>query len=175
MGSQRVRHNWATELTDNYDNLLGEKIRSLYIYKSWRKKWQPTPGFLPEKFHGQKSQEGYSPWGCKDSDTTEQMDKHTHTHFKDHCFLKRLYQLFVLSLVAQRLKRLPAMWETRVRFLVREDPLEKEIATHSSILSWRIPWMEEPGRLQSMGSQRVGDDWETSLSPFTFIVLSEVH
>ena len=60
------------------------------------------------------------------------------------------------SLVAQRLKRLPAMWETRVRSLGLEDPLEKEMATHSSILAWIIPWTEEPGRLQSTGSQRVG-------------------
>ena len=51
------------------------------------------------------------------------------------------------SLVAQRLKRLPAMWETRVRSLGREDPLEKEMATHSSILAWEIPRMEEPGDL----------------------------
>ena len=50
---------------------------------------------------------------------------------------------------------LPAMWETQVRSLGREDPLEKEMATHSSALAWRIPWMEEPGGLQSMGSQRV--------------------
>ena len=49
--------------------------------------------------------------------------------------------------MAQRLKRLPEMWETWVRSLGREDPLEKEMATHSSILAWRIPWMEEPGRL----------------------------
>ena len=62
------------------------------------------------------------------------------------------------SLVAQRLKRLPAMWETWVRSLGREDPLENEMVTHSSILAWRIPWMEEPGGLQSMGSQRVGHD-----------------
>ena len=60
------------------------------------------------------------------------------------------------SLVAQRLKRLPAMRETRVQSLGQEDPLEKEMATHSSILAWRIPWMEEPGRLQSTGSRRVG-------------------
>ena len=58
-------------------------------------------------------------------------------------------------LVAQRLKRLPAMWKTRVRSLGWEDPLEKEMATHSGILAWRIPWMEEPGGLQSTGSQRV--------------------
>ena len=73
------------------------------------------------------------------------------------------------SLVAQRLKHLPAMRETWVRFLGREDPLEKEIATHSSIPAWRIPWMEEPGGLQSSGSQRVGHDRATLLSLSHFL------
>ena len=68
------------------------------------------------------------------------------------------YTYLVASLVAQKLKRLPPMWETWVRSLGREDPLEKEMATHSSILAWRIPWTEEPGGLQSAGSQRVGHD-----------------
>ena len=62
------------------------------------------------------------------------------------------------SLLAQRLKRLPAMWETQVRSLGREDPLEKEMVPQSSILAWRIPWTDKPGGLQSMGSQRVGHD-----------------
>ena len=62
------------------------------------------------------------------------------------------------SLVAQTVKRLPAMWETRVQSLVWEDPLDKEIAAHFSILAWEIPWMKEPGGLQSKGSQRVGHD-----------------
>ena len=66
--------------------------------------------------------------------------------------------LFGASLVAQRLKHLPGMWETQVRSLGWEDPLEKEMAPHSSPLAWRIPWREEPGRLQSMGSQRVRHD-----------------
>ena len=60
--------------------------------------------------------------------------------------------------MAQTVKRLPTMWETQVRSLGREDPLEKETAPHSSTLAWKIPWMEEPGKLQSMGSQRVGHD-----------------
>ena len=60
------------------------------------------------------------------------------------------------SLVAQRLKRPPAMRETWVRSLGREDPLEKEMATHSSTIAWEIPWTEEPGGLQSTGLQRVG-------------------
>ena len=62
------------------------------------------------------------------------------------------------SLVAQTVKHLPALRETRLQFLGREDPLEKEMAIHSSTLAWKIPWMEEPDRLQSMGSQRVGHD-----------------
>ena len=60
----------------------------------------------------------------------------------------------ILLPIAQTVKRLPAMWETWVRFLGREDALEKEMATHSSTLAWKIPWMEEPDRLQSMGLQR---------------------
>ena len=60
--------------------------------------------------------------------------------------------------MAQTVKRLPTMWETQVQSLGQEDLLEKEMATHSSILAWKIPWTEEPGGLQSMGSQRVGHD-----------------
>ena len=70
------------------------------------------------------------------------------------------------TLVAQTVKNLPAMQETRVRSLGWEDPLEKRTATHSSILAWRIPWKEEPGGLQSMGSQRVGTGRLTLLSRF---------
>ena len=61
-------------------------------------------------------------------------------------------------MVAQTVKILPAMWETQVRSLDQEDLLEKEMAAHSSILAWRTPWIEEPGSLQSMRSQRVGHD-----------------
>ena len=63
-----------------------------------------------------------------------------------------------VSLVAQLVKNLPAVQETQVQSLGREDPLEKEMATHSSILAWKIPWTEEPRGLQSMGLQRVGHD-----------------
>ena len=65
-------------------------------------------------------------------------------------------------LVAQMVKNLPAMQETQVQFLGQEDPLEKGMATQSSILPWRIPWTEEPGGLQSTGSQRVRQDWATN-------------
>ena len=61
-------------------------------------------------------------------------------------------------MVAQTVKRLSTMWETGVRSLGREDPLEEEMAIHSSTVAWKIPWTEEPGRLQSMGSQRVEHD-----------------
>ena len=62
--------------------------------------------------------------------------------------------IFVCFCVAQMVKNLPAIQETWVSSLGQEDPLQKEMATHSSILAWRIPWTEEPGRLQSMGSQK---------------------
>ena len=70
------------------------------------------------------------------------------------------------SLVAQLVKNLPAMQETQVRSLGGEDPLEREMATHPSILAWKISWTEEPDRLQSMGSQRVGHDLATKPTLF---------
>ena len=86
-------------------------------------------------------------------------DAEAKCHF--HHVTSRIYTINIIyqaSLMAQRLKRLPAMWETRVQSLGQEVPLEKEMATHSSTLAWGIPWREEPGRLKSMGSQRVGHD-----------------
>ena len=71
------------------------------------------------------------------------------------------------SLVAQTVKRLPTMRETQVWSLDEEDSLEKEMATHSSTLVWKIPWTKEPGRLPSMGLERVGHDWATSLHSYT--------
>ena len=78
--------------------------------------------------------------------------------------IKSFFQSPGASLVAQMVKRLPAVQETWVWSLGWEDPLEKEMATHSSTLAWKIPWTEEPGRLQSIRLQRVGHDWVTSLS-----------
>ena len=74
------------------------------------------------------------------------------------CIFQDVYSSYRASLVAQMVKRLPTVRETQVQFLGWEDPLEKERATHSSTLAWKIPWTEEPGRLQSMGSQRVRHD-----------------
>ena len=73
------------------------------------------------------------------------------------------YQILWASLVAQTVRYLPAMQETWVLSLDQEDPLENEMVTQSSTLTWKILWVEEPSRLQSMGSQRVGHNWATSL------------
>ena len=67
--------------------------------------------------------------------------------------------------MAQMVKNLPGMWETCVQSLIWEDPLEKGMTTHSSIFAWKIQWTEDPGRLQSMESQRVGHNWVTNILP----------
>ena len=135
---------------------LGQKI-------SWRRKWQPTPVFLPGESHGRRSLVGYSPWGRKELDMTEWL--HTLTHTRQSWF-----QL----VVAQMVKHLPTVQETRVQSLGREDPLEKEMVTHSGILAWRIPRTEKPIRLQSIGSQRVRHNWATSPSPYCYYLADDV-
>ena len=79
-------------------------------------------------------------------------------------FQGKPFSITVIQVYGQRVKRLPTMRETQVWSLGQEDPLKKEMATHSTTLAWKIPWTEKPGRLQSMGSQRVGHDWATSLN-----------
>ena len=82
------------------------------------------------------------------------------------------------SLVAQLIKNLPVMLQTWVRSLDQENPQEKEMATHSSIFAWRIPWTEEPDELQSMESQRVGHDWVsnfTSAFKITSKIMEKTH
>ena len=125
--------------------------KCIFIY--WSRKWQPTPVFLPSTFHGQRSLAGYSPWGYKELDMIKRLST---------IFIYGIYIYIWDSLVAQMVKCLPAMWETWVRSLGGEDPLEKEMATHSSILTWEIPWTEEAGGLESMGSQRVRNNWVTN-------------
>ena len=78
------------------------------------------------------------------------------TDYEKNQEIRVLPHLLTHSLVAQAVKRLSTMQETWVRSLGREDPLEKEMAIHSSTIAWKIPWIEEPGRLQSTGLQRVG-------------------
>ena len=137
MGSLGVGHDWATSLS----------------CIDWRRKWQPTPVFLPGESQGWSSLIGCSLWGPAESDMTEAIQQQQHS-------------MFWASLVAQLAKNPPAMWETWVQSLVWEDPLEEGMAAHPSILAWRIPWTEEPGGLQSMGSQSVGHDWATKHTLF---------
>ena len=80
--------------------------------------------------------------------------------------------LLMASLVVQTVKNPPAMWDTRVRSLGQENPLENKMATHCNILAWKVPRMEEPGRLQSMGSLRVGHDYNFTFT-FHFHVLEK--
>ena len=89
---------------------------------------------------------------------------HNHLHIWGNQYKISISRWWQISLVAQTVKCLPAMQETQVQSLGWEDPLEKEMATHSSTLSWKIPWTQEPGRLHCMGLQRVRYDWATSLS-----------
>ena len=103
MGSRRVGHDWATSL-------------SLFTFMHWRRKWQPTPVFLPGESQGQGSLVGCCLWDHTELDTTERLHFHFHA-------------------------------------------LEKEMATYSSVLTWRIPGTGEPGGLPSMGSYRVGHNW----------------
>ena len=92
--------------------------------------------------------------------------QHKHTNAKEKYYKIKLHFMcaiqtfccFTLKIPVHLLKLLPAMRDTWVRFLDWEDPLEKEMAIHSSTLAWKIPWTEEPDRLRSMGSQRVGHD-----------------
>ena len=111
----------------------------------WRRNWQATQLFLPGKSHGQRSRAGYSQWSRR----------------VEHDWAANTFP------VAQRVKNLPAVRETLVISLGLEDHLQKEMATHSSILAWRIPWTVEPGGLQSIESQIVGHDWATKIHTHT--------
>ena len=119
---------------------LGAKFPRVTFYELLKiggiRKRQPTPVLLPRESHGQRSLGGYSPWGHKESDTTD---------FTIHYIIYLIYICVCIYI------------------------LEKAMAPHSSTLAWKIPWTEEPGRLQSMGLLRVGHDWVTSLSLFTFM------
>ena len=102
-----------------------------------------------------------------------QQGAHLLNHY--HCLNREMFAAFYFRLwnsMAQRVKHLSTMWKTQVRSLGQKDPLEKGMAIHSSTITWRIPWTEEPGRLQSIGSQRVGHDWATSLTSLTQLILT---
>ena len=118
MGSLGVGHDWATSL-------------SLFTFMHWRRRWQPTPEFLPGESQGQGAL-----WAA----------------------------VYGVAQSRIRLKRLSSSSSSS-----SPSPSEKATATHSSTLAWKLPWTDKPGRLQSMGSLRVGHDWVTSLSLFTFM------
>ena len=111
------------------EDILEKEMATHSSILAWKITWMEKPGRLQSM-------------GRKESDTTEQL------HYRE----------LWASLVAQTVKHLPAMRETRVQSLGGEDPLKKEMATHSRILAWKTPSTEEPGRLQSVGSQRVRHD-----------------
>ena len=118
----------------------------------WTGKWQPTPVLLPGKSHGQRSMVGYIQ-GVAES---------------RHNWVTSLSLSFLGSLVSEMVKNLLVMQETQVPSLGWEDALEKGMATHSSVPVWRIPWTEEPGGFQSIGSQRVSHNWVTNIFTFLF-------
>ena len=151
-------------------------VQSLGWKIPWRRAWQPMPVFLP----GESSWTEGDWWatvrgGHKQSDTTEWLSTHTHIYTLFFIFFSIMAYHWILnivlcatqwaSLVVQMVKNPPAMQETTIWSLHQEDPLEKEMATHSSILTWEIRWTEEPGRLQSTGlHSRTGLRGSLSLS-----------
>ena len=154
----------------------------MYIHTRSRK-WQPTPELLPGKLHEWRSLVDYSPWGLKELDTTERL------HFLSfyNSFWRRKWHPTPVFLPGEshgwRGLVGHSLWgckesdtTERLNWTETESKnLEKEMATHSSTLAWKIPWMEEPGRLQSMGSQRVGHNWATSLSLSTQEALGHAY
>ena len=124
-----------------------------------RRKWRPTPVFLPGKSLGQTRPAGY--WSRKQSDTTESLSQSLEAvgarfggeRSQGDPSNPGLMLCAWAPLVPQTVESLPAMQEARARPLGGEEPLEEGVATHSSILAWRIPRTEGPGGLQSMGSQ----------------------
>ena len=138
MGSLGVGHNWATSL-------------SLFTLMHWRKKWQPTPVFLPGEAQGRGSLVGCRLWGRTESDTTEV------TQQQQQWLLQLVLIEVLTSLMAQQ-QRILSTRERWVRSLSWEDPEEKEMAIHSSILAWKNLMDRGAWRLHSLGLQRVGHD-----------------
>ena len=136
-----------------------------------RRQWHPTPVLLPGKSHGWRSLVGCSPWGRWESDTTERL----HFHFSLSCFGEGNGNPLQYSCLEN--PRDQGAWRAAAYGVAQSRTrlkwLSSSMAPHSSTLAWKIPWTEEPGGLQSMGSLRVGHDWATSLSLFTFSCIGE--
>ena len=129
----------------------------------WRREWLHTPGFLPREFHGQRSLEGYSSRGSQRVTHDWKANTFTFTFSTTGNSKEKGDSEQVWPFHPQFHDWALRKWEL-FRYV-----LEKAMAPHSSTLAWKIPWVEEPGRLQSMGSLRLGHDWATSLSLFTFM------
>ena len=132
-----------------------------FIPPCWRRQWQLTPVLLPGKFHGRRSLVGCSPWGREESDTTERLP----FHFSLSCIGEGNGNPLQCSFL-ENPRDGRAWWaaiygvaqsRTRLKRLSSSSS-SKAMAPHSSTLAWKIPWTEEPGGLQSMGSRRVGHD-----------------
>ena len=132
----------------------------------WRRKWQPTPVFLPgestDRGAWRATVRGVGSHGelliCPESGIKREKQGQNLKGQRVHFTVQKGDGLKQAGTVVQMVKNPLAMQETRVPSPSGEDPLEEGTATHSSILAWEIPWTEEPGGLQSMGLQRVGDD-----------------
>ena len=145
----------------------------------WRRSWWSTPVFFPgesrteepgelQSMGSQRVRHDWSDLAC--------MQVYIYICV---CVCVCVYLYFGASLLAQSVKNLPAVQETWVRSLGWEDPLEKEMATHYSILAWKFSWTEEPGGLQSMRSQRVGHDWATNTTNtylyFKYVIFKDLN
>ena len=154
MGLQRVGHNWSN-LACTHDVFIFTEFHLISFMDLSCPTTCGTPDNLSHKMHYHQNHKFW-----KTADISGSQGQGLSYMLAISLFFLGLST----SLVAQTVKHLPTMTETWVQSLGREDLLEKEMATHSSILVWKIPWTEDPGRLQSMGSQRVGHDWAMSLS-----------
>ena len=141
-----------------------------------RRRWHPTPVLLPGESHGQRSLVGYSPWGRQESETTKRL----HFEFSLSCNGEGNGNPLQCSCLENPRDKgacwaavcgvaQSQIWLTRLSSSSSTCVMEKALAPHSSTLAWKIPWMEEPGGPQSLGSLRVWQDSATSLSLFTFL------
>ena len=142
-----MQETWVQSLGWEGFNPLEQEMAVHFSIHAWKIPWTEEPG-------------GLQFMGSQEQDITLRLNHH-HYSLLITDLVNGSMDFKAVKLersVAQRVKHLPAMQETWVRSLGQEDPLEKEMATHSSTLAWKIPWTEKPGRLQSMGSQRVRHD-----------------